>query len=113
MPKLTKAQIAKLAARRMEVDQLIKDLTAEKAEITAKLDTLPLGQTDAGDNIVTRTPFRTLDADLITTDFPASRNPEYYKLTLDTAEFKKHFSAVDLESYQKVTHRISVKPKGV
>jgi len=110
MPKLTPAKITKLAARRREVMSEIDKLTKEKAQIDAQLEALEPGHIyEAGDLVISRNPVRGLDSPLIEKTFPASRFPEYYKLTLDTAEFKKHFSAIDLENFQKISYRISIK----
>lgn len=107
--KLTPRTITKLAARRKEIDRLLKELTDEKAEISERLLQADYGQEYVGDGVkLTFTPVHTLDTAFITKKFPASKRPEFYKLTLDTAEFKKHFAPNELETFQKVTHRINV-----
>lgn len=110
MAKLTRAQITKLAARRKEVMALSAELAAEKADIDAKLLTVDLSESYEGNGVVLSfTPVHTLDSAFIEKKFPAAKRPEFYKLTLDTAEFKKHFAPNELATFQKVTHRISVK----
>lgn len=100
----------KLGARRREIMAAVDALNKEKAEIDAKLLALDLDETYTGDGVVVSfTPVHTLDSAFITKKYPASKRPEFYKLTLDTAEFKSHFSARELATFQKVTHRISVK----
>ena len=98
-----------LAARRREVTEQIDALTKEKAEIDAKLLALDPKEEYTGDGVhLSFSPFRTLDTAYIAKKFPASKRPEFYKLTLDTAEFKKAFSANELETMQRITYRIKV-----
>lgn len=105
MTKLTPKKLATLAARRHEVTTLLAALTKEKAQIDAQLEVLEPGKFyETGDYVVSRTPRAMLDADLISKEFPPSQRPELYKLTLDTAEFKRYFSPVDQESYQKISY---------
>lgn len=109
MAKLTQKKLSELAHRRQELIERIKADTAEKSKIDAQLDTLEPGVAhEAGDLIIRRTPVRGLDATVITKKFPASKRPEFYKLTLDTAEFKKHFSEIELEAFQKITYRTNI-----
>lgn len=108
-PKIPKAKLIEMAKRRVEVMATIKELEAEKAKIDAKLLTLPVGHTEAGDLIVTITPFRLLDSSIIETKFPVEKFPDIYKLTLDTSAFKNIVAPKDLEKYQKVQNRLSVK----
>lgn len=105
---MTKA--TKLAAERREIMDDIAMLTKRKAAIDAELLKLDPDKTYAGDGVeLSFTSVHSLDSTLIEKRFPASRRPELYKLTLDTAEVKKAFSANDLEKYQKVSTRINVK----
>lgn len=111
MPTKKAPRPTQLAARRREIMDTINALTKEKAEIDEQLDLLPKDTDLSGDGVtLSFTPIHTLDTTFITKKFPASKRPEFYKLTLDTAEFKKHFSPNELEDFQKVTHRINVKP---
>lgn len=99
-----------LGARRREIMNTIDALTKEKAEIDAELNKLDPSYEAEGDGIkLSFTAVRSLDTATIIKKFPASKRPEFYKLTLDTAEFKKHFSAHDLEPFQTVGRRINVK----
>ena len=105
---MTKA--TKLAAERRELMDDIAALTKRKAEIDAELLKLDPDKTYTGDGVeLSFTPVRGLDSALIAKRFPASRRPEFYKLSLDVAEFRKHFAEKDLEPYEKVSTRISVK----
>ena len=107
---LTPAKLSKLGHRRQEIQAEIKKLEEEKAKIDGQIHTLdPDTPYAAGDLIITRTAFRGLDSAVIAKKFPAAKRPEFYKLSLDTAEFKKHFSAIELEAFQTVSYRISVK----
>lgn len=100
----------KLAARLKEVNEAIKALTEEKAKLTEALLSNDTSQSYAGDGIVLSfTPVRTLDSTYIAKKFPATKRPEFYKLSLDTAEVKKHFAPNELETMQKVSYRINVK----
>ena len=100
----------KLAARRREVMEQIDALTKEKAQLDAQLLDLDLDQAYSGDGVLlTFTKVHSLDSVYITKRYPATKHPEFYKLALDTAEFKKHFSPKELETMQKITHRISIK----
>ena len=110
MAKLTPSKLSKLGHRRREIMDQIKELTDEKAKIDAQFEALEPGTPhEADDLVITRTPIATLDASIIAKKFPAAKRPEFYKLTLDTAEFKKHFSAIELQDYQTVSYRINVK----
>lgn len=110
MPKLTPAKLSKLGHRRREIMAQIKELTEEKAKIDAQVEQLDPGVPyEAEDLIISRTPIANLDAATIEKKFPPSKRPEFYKLTLDTAEFKKHFSAIELQDYQTVSYRINIK----
>lgn len=110
MPKLTQKKLAELAHRRQEVMEQLKELGAEKAKIDAQLETLEPGVPhEAGDLVVIRTPIRGLDADIITKKYPASKRPEFYKLTLDTAEFKKHFSEIERQAFEKISYRTNIR----
>ncbi len=110
MPTKKAPRPTQLAARRREIMETINALTKEKAAIDEELLSLDLSQDYVGDGVaLSFTPVHTLDTAFITKKFPAAKRPEFYKLTLDTAEFKKHFSPNELEDFQKVTHRISVK----
>lgn len=110
MTKLTPSKLSKLGHRRREILEQIKELNNEKAKIDAQIEQLEPGiPHEADDLVITRTPIATLDAAIIAKKFPASKRPEFYKLTLDTAEFKKHFSAIELQDYQTVSYRINVK----
>src|SRR5690606_1122613 len=102
--KISPAKLAELAKRRYEIAAHLAELTQEKAKIDAQLDGLPAGAYEAGEYIIQRNPRRMLDTEKIQQTFPPSRNPEYYKLTLDTAEFKKYFSDIQLEDFQKVAY---------
>lgn len=85
-------------------------MAARKAEIDAELLKLDLDKTYTGDGVeLSFTRVHSLDSALIEKRFPASRRPELYKLMLDTAEVKKAFSANDLEKYQKISTRISIR----
>lgn len=109
--KLTSRTITKLAAERKEVMAQIDELTKRKAAIDERLRQADTAQTYRGDGVeLSFTPVRVLDTPTILKKFPATTHPDFYKLTLDTPEFKKHFSAIELEAYQKVTHRINVRP---
>lgn len=102
--------ITKLAARRREVAELIKQLTDEKNDLDAKLLTADKGKEYVGDGVsLSFTPVRNLDTATIVKKFPADKFPDYYKLSLDTPEFKKDFSARELEAFQTVAYRINVK----
>jgi hypothetical protein len=108
--KLTPRTITKLAAERKEVMAQIDELTKRKAEIDERLLQADTAQTYRGNGIeLSFTAVHTLDAALITKKYPATKFPDFYKLTLDTPAFKKNFSANDLAKLQKVSHRISVK----
>lgn len=110
MPKLTPKKLSELAHRRQAVMDTIKELTAEKAQIDAQLELLDPGVPyEAGDLVITRTPIRALDAMIISKKFPPAKRPEFYKLALDTAEFKKHFSAIELEDFQTISYRTNVR----
>lgn len=107
--KLTPKKLAELAARRVEVMDKLAALTKEKAQIDAQLETLDPGVPhEAGDYIIQRTPVRGLDTALIQTKYPANKRPEFYKLALDTTEFKKHFSEIELENFQQVSYRTKI-----
>lgn len=109
MPKLNAKKLSELGHRRREVMAQIKELETEKAKIDAQLETLEPGVPhQAGDVIIIRTPVRGLDSTAITKKFPASKRPEFYKLTLDTAEFKKHFSEIERQAFEKITYRTNV-----
>lgn len=100
----------KLAARRQELMSTIKALTEEKAAIDAKLLALDLTKHYEGDGVaLSFTPVRGLDNAIITKKFPASKRPEFYKLALDIGEFRKHFSPVEIETFEKISYRITVK----
>lgn len=110
MPTKKKPRPTQLAARRREIMDTINELTKEKAAIDEELDLLPRDTDLMGDGVsLSFTPIHSLDTGFITKKFPADKHPDYYKLQLDTAEFKKHFSPKQLETFQKVTYRISVK----
>lgn len=97
------------AARRKEVMAAIDALTKEKAEIDARLLALDLTKDYTGDGVrLSFTPVQGLDNAAITKKFPAAKRPEFYKLALDIAAFRRHFSPVELESFEKITHRIKV-----
>ena len=103
-------KVTKLAAERRELMDDIAMLTKRKAEIDAKLLKLDPDKTYTGDGVeLSFTRVHSLDSALIAKRFPASRRPEFYKLSLDVAEFRKHFAEKDLEPYEKVSTRISVK----
>lgn len=105
---MTKA--TKLAAERRELMDSIAALTKRKAEIDAELLKLDPDKTYTGDGVeLSFTSVHGLDSALIAKRFPASRRPEFYKLSLDVAEFRKHFAEKDLEPYEKVSTRINVK----
>lgn len=107
---LSANKLNKLAHRRVEVMLELAQLNKEKAAIDLELETLEPGKPyKAGDLRVVRTAVNMLDAPTIAEAFPASKRPEFYKLALDTAEFKKHFSAVELAAYQKPSYRITIK----
>lgn len=100
----------KLGIRRREIMATIKALEAEKAEIDAKLLDLDKDSEFKGDGvIVSFTPVRGLDNAFITKKYPAAKRPEFYKLTLDVAAFRQHFSPVELETFEKISYRINVK----
>ena len=104
---MTKA--TKLAAERREIMDDIAMLTKRKAEIDAELLKLDPNKTYAGDGVeLSFTPVRGLNSALIEKRFPPSRRPELYKLTLDTKEVRKAFSANELEKYENITTRINV-----
>lgn len=110
MAKASTNTLTKLAARRREVMEEMAALGKEKAEIDAKLLAADLDEVYTGNGVeLSFTSVRNLDGPTITKKFPADKYPDYYKLTLDTPEFKRHFSAVDLEQFQVVSHRINVK----
>lgn len=97
------------AARRKEVMAAIDALTKEKAEIDARLLALDLTKDYTGDGVrLSFTPVHGLDNAAITKKFPAAKRPEFYKLALDITAFRQHFSPVELESFEKITHRIKV-----
>lgn len=109
MATLTKAQLTKLAAERKAITSQIDELTKRKATIDEKLLSADLDQTYVGNGVaLSYTPVHGLDTALIAKRFPASKRPEFYKLTLDTPAFRKHFSQVELEAFEKVTHRIKI-----
>ena len=108
-PKITKAKLIEMAKRRVEVMAEIKELEAEKAKIDAKLLALDLTKDYTGDGVrLSFTPVRGLDNAAIVKKFPAAKRPEFYKLALDITAFRQHFSPVELESFEKITHRIKV-----
>ncbi len=85
-------------------------MAARKAEIDAELLKLDPDKTYAGDGVeLSFTPVRGLDNVLIEKRFPPSRRPELYKITLDTKEVRKAFSANELAKYESTTTRINVK----
>ena len=105
--------ITKLAARRREVAELIKNLTDEKNELDAKLLTADPSKKYVGDGVsLSFTPVRTLDTPTIVKKYPAEKFPDFYKLALDTPEFKKNFSDRELEAFQKISYRINVTSEG-
>lgn len=109
MAKLTPAMITKLAAERRDLMAQIDELTKRKKLIDEKLLSADKSKTYTGNDVeVSYTPIHTLDSDIITKKFPADEHPDYYKLALDTVEFKKHFSPKQLEEFQKVSYRIKV-----
>lgn len=110
MPKLTNAQITKLAARRKEIDKLLKELNTERDQISAKLLSLDPETVAKGNGVtLSFSPYRELDKGFIEKKFPPSSHPDYYKLTLDGEAFKKDFSPKELEAFKTLTYRISVK----
>ena len=109
MPTKKAPRPTQLAARRREIMDTINALTKEKAELDEKLLSLDLSQDYVGDGVaLSFTPVHTLDTAFITKKFPASKRPEFYKLSLDTSEFKKHFSPNELEDFQRVSYRIKI-----
>ena len=103
-------KVTKLAAERRELMDDIAMLTKRKAEIDAKLLKLDPDKTYTGDGVeLSFTRVHSLDSALIAKRFPASRRPEFYKLSLDVAECRKHFAEKDLEPYEKISTRINVK----
>ena len=107
--RISKAQAVKLGARRKEVTDLIAKLTKEKEILDHKLLSLDTSEIYEGEGIVLSfTPVRTLDTKFITSEYPASKNPEFYKLSLDTASFKQHFSPEELSTFQQISYRIKV-----
>lgn len=110
MPTKKAPRPTQLAARRREIMDTIAALTKEKAEIDAQLDLLPRDTDLTGDGVhLSFSPVRGLDTEFITKKFPATKRPEFYKLVLDTAEFKKHFSPNELVDFEKITYRTNVK----
>lgn len=110
MPKLTNAQITKLAARRKEIDAQLKALNTERDQISAKLLTLDPTTVAKGNGVtLSFSPYRELDKGYIEKLFPPTKYPDYYKLALDGEAFKKDFSVNELEKYKTLTYRISVK----
>ena len=111
MPTKKAPRPTQLAARRREIMDTINALTKEKAELDEKLLSLDLSQDYVGDGVtLSFTPVHTLDTAFITKKFPASKRPEFYKLSLDVGEFRRHFSSVEIEDFEKLTYRINVKP---
>lgn len=104
-----KSTPTQLATRRREVTEQIAALTKEKAELDEKLLALDTSEVYEGDGIrLSFTKVHTLDTTYIAKKYPASKNPEFYKLALDTAEFKKAFSTNDLATMQKISYRINI-----
>ena len=111
MPTKKAPRPTQLAARRREIMDTITALTKEKAEIDEQLLLLDPSTDLAGDGVtLSFTPVHSLDTAFVTKKFPASKRPEFYKLALDTAEFKKHFSPNELEDFQRISYRINVRP---
>lgn len=110
MPTKKAPRPTQLAARRREIMDQIAALTKEKTAIDEKLLELDPDTDLTGDGVsLSFTPVHSLDTAFVTKKFPVSKHPEFYKLALDTTEFKKHFSPNELEDFQKVTYRINVK----
>jgi hypothetical protein len=108
--KLSTATITKLAKERREVTAQLAELTKRKDELDAKLLSVDTSKTYEGEGIaLSFTPVARLDEPTITAKFTVVEYPDYYTLKLDTAEFKKHFSPVDLVAYQKISHRINIR----
>ncbi len=98
-----------LAAERRTLMEQIAALTKRKNEIDEALLALDLDETYTGDGVtLSFTPVRNIDTAFVTKKFPASKHPEFYKLTFDTTEFRRHFSDIEIEDFIKISHRIKV-----
>ena len=106
---MTRTQVAAAASRLKEIDAKVEALTNEKNDLKAKLGELKVGEYAAGDYKLIVSTTKTVDAVKATKEFPADKFPEFYKLSLDVTEFRRHFSAVQVEKYLKTSPRITVK----
>lgn len=110
MARMTKKKLEIMAQTIRDLKDDIKDKTEQVKTLEAALiEELGVGKHEAGAREVTVTPFHTLDSALIEKKFPADKHPDFYKLTVDTAEVKRQIPAARLEQYQKVSNRITVK----
>lgn len=109
--KLTPAQSKKFHAAAIElaeVKAVLKTNEARKKELEELLSPLSVGKYEFEDLTISITEVMLPDTDAIEEAFPADKRPEFYKLAVDTAEFKKHFSPIELRKYQKPSRRTNV-----
>lgn len=98
------------AAELRQVKANIKQADARKVELETLLKSvLPSGaQTDLGDETVEIRETRRLDEEKFTNEFPVDKNSELYKVVIDTAAVRDHFSVVALKKYQKISTSVYV-----
>lgn len=106
---LSKKKAEALLDEREALKVELDEKAARLKEIDDQLKTLDPGEHKIGEHLVTITEVRTLSAPLVEKKYPATRFPDFYKLTVDTAEVKRQVPAAKLPDLQTVSKRLSVK----
>ena len=97
---MTTMTLAQAASRIQTINTQISQLTDEKHQLEDHVRTLiPEGETreEDGYTITVRTGARRLDTKKLAVAYPATRNPEYYKPTIDIAAVKRMIPTIVLE----------------
>lgn len=113
----TADQIARAAARALAIQDQIKALNAERAELDKVLAYADPQKVYRGYGArLERTPVHAVDKDLVQKNFPISARPDLYQTvaSLDLARFKKEAGAGKfLAQYQTVSYRTTIKAEDV
>ena len=110
MSTAAKKKYSDAAAELRQIKANIKQADARKVELETLLKSvLPSGAaTDLGDETVEIRETRRLDEEKFNAAFKVDDRPELYKVVVDTAAVKEHFSPTELKKYQKVSTSVYV-----